>query len=129
MEKRVLIAMIVLGLAIIFWNVRYTKPLHYAVLGGHLNVARIIVSLGVDVNGLDLAGMEPLAIAVLKGNMNMIRFLVDNGANVNGNVVLAKGGGTVLMIAVGQGIVFLNLVLFTLTSCSPSKEVLNRFPF
>jgi hypothetical protein len=82
-------------------------PLHFAVEQGNLDVARLLLDRGANVNaksGAPLAGpitgRTPLHIAVAQGNFEITRLLLDRGADIN-----AKDGrgSTPLSLATGGG--------------------------
>ncbi|WP_341816186.1 ankyrin repeat domain-containing protein [Wolbachia endosymbiont (group B) of Elophila nymphaeata] len=59
-------------------------PLHVAVFNGQLEVAKILVNCGADVNAMSTDWQEtPLHMAVQSGKLNVIKFLVEKGADVN----------------------------------------------
>jgi ankyrin repeat protein len=81
-------------------------PLHYAAggyreagPGRHLDVAKLLVAAGADVNARAQGGYTPLHVAAGLGNMTMVAFLAENGANLNAK----DPRGTPLGAAVLQG--------------------------
>ena len=62
-----------------------STPLHWAVSEGHLEVAKILVDAGSDINLKDksVLNLTPLHKACMKNNLAMVKLLVENGAEVN----------------------------------------------
>ncbi|MBN2582317.1 MAG: ankyrin repeat domain-containing protein [Planctomycetes bacterium] len=59
------------------------SPMHGAVKGGHLEVARTLLGYGLDPNAFEMKGPPPpLVTAVEKRDMPMIRLLLESGARV-----------------------------------------------
>jgi len=71
-------------------------PLHWAAIGGNVEVARLLVSHGESVNAKDSRGMTPLFWALDRGRQQVAEFLVKQGADVNAT---NRFGGTPLLIA------------------------------
>lgn len=58
-------------------------PLHYAARKGHIDIARLLLRNGGDINIRTRAGKAtPLLRAAYSGKEDMCRFLVENGADV-----------------------------------------------
>jgi len=57
--------------------------MHYAALRGHLDVVKILIQLGVDVDSRNHNGWTPLYGAVNNGYPDVIKALVESGADVN----------------------------------------------
>jgi ankyrin repeat protein len=70
-------------------------PLHDAVRKNQLEIAKLLIEFGEDVNGRD-EDTTPLHVAGWTGNLEMARLLVDKGAEVN---VRMKDGSTPLGLA------------------------------
>jgi len=64
--------------------------LFHAVSNGKLEVAKILVSNGANVNTVDEDGRPPLFEAVAEGSKEMVQFLLDKGASIAVNL---KSGG------------------------------------
>ena len=73
--------------------------LFYAILGGKLEAAKLLIERGADVNAPSIMGTGPLGLAVGKRNVELIKLLLDHGANPNSIV----GKGTVLHLAAEGG--------------------------
>jgi len=58
-------------------------PLMFAAREGDVEVARILVAAGADVNALAGDGKTALAMAIFNGNYEVASYLVDNKADVN----------------------------------------------
>ena len=56
-------------------------PLLWAAMKGHLEIARMLIDAGADVNNRN--GETPLYMAVSNGKLDIARMLIDAGANVN----------------------------------------------
>lgn len=71
--------------------------LHTAAARGHVEIARMLIEAGVDVDRAGLAGRTPLSFAAREGHADMVRFLLDHGADTS-----ARGpwGFTPLLLAV-----------------------------
>ena len=63
-----------------------TRILSEAVKENNLEIVRLLIELGAEVNDEDRVFYDneaPLAIAASKGNLEMVKLLVDSGATVN----------------------------------------------
>ena len=58
-------------------------PLLYAAREGTLDVARMLVAAGADVNVAEANQTSPLLVAILNDHIDVANFLLDHGANVN----------------------------------------------
>ncbi len=58
-------------------------PLHIAALTGNVEMARLLLEAGAEVDGLDVDESTPLHVAALRRQAGMVRFLLDRGADVN----------------------------------------------
>lgn len=55
----------------------------YTPLPENLDMVRLLLENGADVNAIDSAGKTPLMIAVGRGNVDAVRLLIEKGADVN----------------------------------------------
>lgn len=58
-----------------------TTALHKAAANGHLEVLKLLVEQGSDVNKTDITGCSPLHAASRNGHMSCVKFLVEHGAD------------------------------------------------
>jgi ankyrin repeat protein len=61
----------------------WLTPLTLAAREGHLELARILVGAGADVDAVTGDGKTALAVAIFNGNYGLASFLVDSNADVN----------------------------------------------
>ena len=80
-------------------------PLHRAVDNGNVEIVRILVNAGADLNIKSSRGSDPtpLHIAVQDGNAELVRILVDAGADPNIRNHSNYGRQTPVDIAIGKG--------------------------
>ena len=57
-----------------------THALMVAAAFGHVDMVRVLIDRGADVNAQDLTGWTPLHAAAFKGNMQIVRLLLARGA-------------------------------------------------
>jgi len=57
-------------------------PLHYSIYSGRIDVARLLLARGADVNLVTRGGETPLHFAASELNAEMVRLLLDAGADV-----------------------------------------------
>jgi hypothetical protein len=60
-----------------------STALHSAVVYQHMEVVKVLLASGADVNALDNGRMTPLHYAAVDGLTEIAEFLIENGANVN----------------------------------------------
>ena len=58
-------------------------PLLYATREGHLDVVKLLLSSGAELEKADADGVTPLLMAVLNGRLQLASFLIEQGANVH----------------------------------------------
>jgi ankyrin len=58
-------------------------PLLYAARDGKLEIARMLVAAGAEVNHAEAIGASPLLLAILNNHVDVAKFLLDKGANPN----------------------------------------------
>jgi ankyrin repeat protein len=75
-------------------------PLMYAIRGNHVEVAKILIEAGADLNQCDANGTPPIAIATRDPNTTMLKLLVDKGAAVDAKDTEER---TALLIAASSG--------------------------
>jgi ankyrin repeat protein len=57
-------------------------PLRYAAANGHVEIARLLLQNGAEVNARSIPGYTPLHWAAYKGHVDIIHLLVENGADL-----------------------------------------------
>jgi ankyrin repeat protein len=77
-----------------------TTALHWAVRADAVDIARLLLRSGADVNSANRYGVTPLALAAINGNAAMIELLIEAGADVRS---AAREGQTALMTAARTG--------------------------
>ncbi|KAA8905689.1 hypothetical protein FN846DRAFT_950264 [Sphaerosporella brunnea] len=60
-------------------------PLHLAALGGHVDVARLLLDAGAIIDWRTRQGRTPLYFAARAGKLGMVELLVERGADINAN--------------------------------------------
>lgn len=58
------------------------SPLHWAVDNKHLDIVKLLIEHGADVNVSDELGMTPVHLAASNGSAEIAKLLVDNGADI-----------------------------------------------
>ncbi|GBN05336.1 Serine/threonine-protein phosphatase 6 regulatory ankyrin repeat subunit B [Araneus ventricosus] len=72
-------------------------PLHLAVLNNTIEVVKVLIKNGAQVDAEDKSGFTPLCLAVKNNDKEVVEMLIENGANIN-----AKDGYP-LFSAISQG--------------------------
>ena len=90
--------------------------LHHAAVHGHVDVARILLDAGADLEIADIFGQTPLLNAVQRHRQPMCRFLIERGADVDR---LNRFGEPVLTMALRLGL------LSTATALKEHRASLN----
>jgi uncharacterized protein len=108
-------------------------PLHFAVMGGHVDAARSLLEAGADPNAMSrhrFVKVRPLhtacALEVSVENPDVVRLLVEHGADVDGRN--AEGGATPLHNAAQSGSVELVRALLELGADRDAKTDDGRTP-
>ena len=57
--------------------------LHYAAEGGQVEIARLLVNAGGDLNVRNVENGTPLHVAAYEGHVEVVRFLISAGANID----------------------------------------------
>jgi ankyrin repeat protein len=71
-----------------------------AASAGHLEMVRLLVEQGANVNAKGPVGMTALMLASSSGRTEIVRFLLDHGADFNAK---AFGGQTAMLLAANEG--------------------------
>lgn len=79
-----------------FNNEQEMSPLHYAMLIGSAEIAKVLVEGGANVNEQDYFGVTPLMWASASGYTDIVKLLIEKGADVN---IKDQGGLTALFQA------------------------------
>ncbi|XP_043933490.1 protein fem-1 homolog B-like isoform X2 [Protopterus annectens] len=74
--------------------------LWYAAGAGHMEVVKLLVSHGMNVNHITVTGSTPLRAACFDGRQDIVKLLVENSANIH---IPNLNGSTSLMIAAHRG--------------------------
>ncbi|XP_050507031.1 ankyrin repeat domain-containing protein 17-like isoform X3 [Diabrotica virgifera virgifera] len=85
-------------------------PLMEAASAGHLDIVRLLVAHGADVNAQSTSGNTPLMYGCAGGHTEVVKFLLENGANVEDH---NENGHTPLMEAASAGHVGLAKILLS----------------
>lgn len=64
-------------------NSQHVAPLNSAAAGQHIEIARVLIAHGADVNARQTGGFVPLHSAAQNGQIEMIRLLIEHGADAN----------------------------------------------
>ncbi len=60
-----------------------SKPIHFAAMGGHLEIAALLLEAGADLEAGDSDESRPLDVAANAGQIEMVEFLLDRGADID----------------------------------------------
>lgn len=74
-------------------------PLHHACAWNRLEIAKILISYGADVNAVDSAGRTPLYFAVMYGAKQIIKLLITHEAIVDSDKRDSEENKTILDLA------------------------------
>jgi hypothetical protein len=75
-------------------------PLHLAANEGHLEIVKLLIDNGADVNGDSIANLTPLHGAALAGHTEVAAFLIEKGAQID---IKSINGKTPLELAREEG--------------------------
>lgn len=78
-------------------NIRNNTPLHMACYFGNINLMRLLVEKGADIEGENGRKMTPLALAIFSKNLDAVKYMVEKGASLDG------GGNSATHLAFGLG--------------------------
>lgn len=79
------------------YNIYQLTPLHSAIMLGHVEVVKELISHGADIEKLARFNLSPLHLAAIKGNEELMHFLIIKGVNLNSQ---EEFGRTPLMVAI-----------------------------
>ena len=74
--------------------------LHAAAASGHLDICRLLIDKGAQVEAKDGTGCAPLHFAAIQGHVEIVRLLCDRGADVEAR---HNGGGRPLHASASYG--------------------------
>jgi hypothetical protein len=75
-------------------------PLHYAAYNGHVEISRLLLQNGAEVNVKSISGSTPLHYAAYNGHVDILHLLVENGADLEAQ---NNGGERALHDAADEG--------------------------
>jgi len=68
-------------------GVDVTNILHKIVLSGNINIAKMLIDNGANLNNLDEDGWSVMECAVHKKNIDMVKLLLDSGVSVKDEII------------------------------------------
>ncbi len=77
-----------------------TKELLEAVHEGTVEIVKMLIERGADINGKNAGGVTPLMLATMRGDKELVSLLIDKGADVNAK---SSSNWTALFIAASHG--------------------------
>lgn len=87
---------------------RHTTALMYASQWGFIDIVKILIDKGADINIRGLYGNTALTFATQSGFVEIVKILIDNGAELN---IKDDGGYTALMYASMDGYIDIAIIL------------------
>lgn len=69
--------------SLIHVSTAWASPLHEAAFAGDVELVKLLVENGADVDDRDVQGVTPLILAIQAGHSDIARVLIANGADVN----------------------------------------------
>ncbi|HOQ32147.1 MAG TPA: ankyrin repeat domain-containing protein [Candidatus Hydrogenedens sp.] len=84
-QKEVLLYLLQRGASLEASTIEGIKPLGVAILHKNKDMIRLLIDLGINVNGLGTVGKDtyPIEYAIEKSDVDIVKFLLDLGADVN----------------------------------------------
>ncbi len=73
------------------------SPLMHAIVNGHMEIAKLLLQYGANIDAVNTKGEFALKLAVREGNTQMIQFLLNRGAQT---AVKYERGAPILMEAI-----------------------------
>ena len=58
-------------------------PLHISALNSNIEIAKMLIENGADINSNAKNNLQPIHVAALNNNLELIKLLIKNGANIN----------------------------------------------
>lgn len=82
--KKILIILVMLFVnVLVFARDSKEPPIVTATKTGNVEVIKLLLNNGADINAVDYYGQSPLFFAIKEKNLELVKFLVENGAIVN----------------------------------------------
>ncbi|XP_055944745.1 serine/threonine-protein phosphatase 6 regulatory ankyrin repeat subunit B-like [Argiope bruennichi] len=100
-------------------------PVHYAALGGHVDIVQFLITNGADINAKSSNGMMPLHLAARRGHYAVVDVLLRNGAYRNTS---CADGLTPLSVAVIEGFIAISKLLIENHAVVDRNENSSRSP-
>ncbi len=97
--KGIFVGSILFLASFVFANTVQASPLHEATFAGDVELVRLLIENGADVDDRDVQGVTPLNLAIRAGHADIARVLIANGADVNARPA-SDGGETVVPLDV-----------------------------
>ena len=72
---------------------RYSEtPLHFAIQNGHIDIVKLLIDRGADVNAVTGYGATPLWLAAVRGKPDIAKLLISKGADIDTAIAKAEVG-------------------------------------